>query len=211
MKFSTAIALSVVASATAFAPSSTGINRSTDLSMASNEPSTRLQFIQQIASASVAAVTLIPSNANAAKYGSVGRGSPEVLDPATAIIDDEILASSAVQNAFSSVKGYQSTVCGMKDTLNGNNQADVGPTIRKDLDFVALRADLNTLNSAFDEDTQRGTDRLVRLILQDITELETANKQKEGVARSEKRLNIMVGKLDKLDKAFGDYLAFAGK
>lgn len=69
---------------------------------------------------------------------------------------------------------------------------------------------MNTLNSAFDEDTQRGTDRLVRLIMQDITELETANKQKEGVKRSEKRLGIMFGKLDKLEKAFGDYLAFAG-
>merc|ERR1712127_856874 len=96
----------------------------------------------------------------------------------------------------------------IKATLAGNKQADVGPAIRKDLDFVALRSDLNTLNTAFDEDTQRGTDRLVRLIMQDVTELETANKQKDGVQRSEKRLSIMVGKLAKLNKAFSDYLAF---
>ena len=178
----------------------------------SNEPSTRLQFLQQITTATTAAavtLTFSPSNANAAKYGSFGAGSPEVLDPSTAIIDDEILASEPVQNAFAKVKSYKQTVSSIKSTLESNKQADVGPVIRKDLDFVALRTDLNTLNSAFDEDTQRGTDRLVRLIMQDITELETANKQKEGVARSEKRLNIMMGKLEKLDKAFTEYLAFA--
>merc|ERR1712038_456235 len=102
----------------------------------------------------------------------------------------------------SKVKSYKKTVESIKATLESNKQADVGPIIRKDLDFVALRTDLNTLNTAFDEDTQGGTDRLVRLIMQDITELETANRQKEGVARSEKRLSIMFSKLEKLDKAF---------
>jgi len=38
--------------------------------------------------------------------------------------------------------------------------------------------------------------------------LETANKQKPGVSRSDIRLNIMYGKLDKLNKAFCDYLNF---
>mmetsp|Transcript_11227 Transcript_11227/g.14152 ORF Transcript_11227/g.14152 Transcript_11227/m.14152 type:complete len:215 (-) Transcript_11227:180-824(-) len=213
MKFSTAIVLATAASASAFAPSSqstsTGFKSSTELSMAQTS---RLQFLKTITAGAAAAtlsITSLPQNANAAKYGSFGAGSPEVLDPATAIIDDEILASDAVQNAFSKVKSYQQTVEQIKATLESNKQADVGPVIRKDLDFVALRTDLNTLNTAFDEDTQRGTDRLVRLILQDITELETANKQKEGVSRSEKRLSIMMGKLDKLEKAFGDYLAFA--
>ena len=173
--------------------------------------STRSQFLQQLTTAATAATTLtfLPSNANAAKYGSFGAGSPEVLDPSTAIIDDEILASQPVQNAFAKVKSYKQTVDSIKATLESDKQADVGPVIRKELDFVQLRTDLNTLNSAFDEDTQRGTDRLVRLIMQDITELETANKQKEGVKRSEKRLSIMMGKLDKLSTAFSDYLAFA--
>merc|ERR1719384_35837 len=199
MKYTAAIILATVASASAFAPSTNGVQRGTEL-MAE---STRLQFLQQLTTATTAAasLTFLPQNANAAKYGSFGAGSPEVLDPATAIIDDEILASDTVQNAFSKVKAYKKTVEAIKSTLESNNQADVGPIIRKDLDFVALRTDLNTLNTAFDEDTQRGTDRLVRLILQDITELETANKQKEGVARSEKRLNIMLGKLSKLETA----------
>lgn len=172
-----------------------------------NEPTSRLQFIQQSVAAATA-FTLLPTPANAAKYGSFGAGSPEVLDPATAIIDDEILASEAVQKAFAAVKNYKASVEAMKATLDKDDQADIGPAVRKELDFVQLRTDLNTLNTAFDEDTQRGTDRLVRLIMQDVTELETANKQKAGVKRSEIRLNIMYGKLEKLNKAFSDYLAF---
>jgi len=172
-----------------------------------NEPSSRLQFIQQSVAA-VSAFTLLPNPANAAKYGSFGAGSPEVLDPKSAIVDDEILASEIVQKAVSAVKGYKASTESMKATLSSNGQADIGPVIRSDFDFVKLREDLNTLNTAFDEDTQRGTDRLVRLIMQDVTELETANRQKPGVERSEKRLAIMNGKLDKLSKAFSDYLAF---
>ena len=181
------------------------LTASTEL-MAKSE-SSRLEFMQQSVAA-MSAFALFPSNANAAKYGKVGRGSPEVLDPKSAIVDDEIMASQPVQDAFAAVKTYKSAVVNMKAALDKNNQADIGASVRKDLDLVKLRADLNTLNTAFDEDTQRGTDRLVRLIFQDVNELETANRQKEGVTRSEKRLAIMYGKLEKLNKAFSDYLAF---
>ena len=79
----------------------------------------------------------------------------------------------------------------------------------KSLDFSSLRDTLNVLNTALDEDSQKGTDRLIRAIMQDITELEIANTQKDGIPRSPRRLEIMQGKLSKLDKAFSDYLAFA--
>jgi Fe-S-cluster formation regulator IscX/YfhJ len=178
----------------------------TELSMTKGETS-RLQFIQQSVAAA-AALTILPGNAFAAKYGSFGAGSPEVIDPKEAIVDEEILKSAPVQKAFEAVKTYKAATESMKSELQKNSQADIGPIIRKQFDFVQLRNDLNTLNTAFDEDTQRGTDRVIRLIMQDITELETANKQKEGISRSEKRLQIMFGKLEKLEKAFGDFLAF---
>ena len=94
----------------------------------------------------------------------------------------------------------------MKATLESDPQADIGSAIRRELDFSKLRSDLNAANEAFDEDTQRGTDRIIRVILQDITELETANRQKPGIPRSEIRLGNMKAKLDKLGKAFGEYL-----
>merc|ERR1712157_456901 len=121
----------------------------------------------------------------AAKYGGFGAGSPEVIDPKAAIVDDEILASDAVQKSLTGVKGYLSSVKSMQAALASDGQADIGPTIRKDFDFSQLRQTLNTLNSAFDEDTQ----------------LEASNKVKEGGVRSERRLGIMNGKLTKLAKA----------
>merc|ERR1712071_215169 len=97
----------------------------------------------------------------------------------------------------------------MKNALAADNQADIGPKIRKDFDFSVVRTDLNAINAALDEDTQRGTDRIVRAILQDLTELEITQKQKPGVARSETRLSNVCRKLEKSEKAFDDYLAFA--
>mmetsp|Transcript_18786 Transcript_18786/g.35658 ORF Transcript_18786/g.35658 Transcript_18786/m.35658 type:complete len:205 (+) Transcript_18786:119-733(+) len=168
----------------------------------------RKAFLAQAAGLS-ASLLAAPLPAFAAKYGSIGAGSSAVLDPNEAEIDDDVLKSSAVQGALEKVKGYQSTVQKMKAALDSDDQANLKSYIVKELDFANLRNNLNVLNSAFEEDTQRGTDRLIRAILQDITELETANAQKDGVPRSPRRLEIMQGKLAKLDKAFGDYLAFA--
>lgn len=167
-----------------------------------------MEFLQQSAAA-VAAFSLFPGQANAAKYGGFGAGSPEVIDPKDAIVDEEILKSDSVQKGIAAVRGYKQSVLDMKATLASDSQADIGPKIRKDFDFSVIRTDLNAINAALDEDTQRGTDRIVRAILQDITELEVAQKQKPGVARSETRLGNVNKKLDKLEKSFGDYLAFA--
>lgn len=167
-----------------------------------------MEFLQQ-AGAAVAATLILPGQANAAKYGGFGAGSPEVIDPKDAIVDEDILKSESVQKGIAAVRGYKQSVVDMKATLASDNQADIGPKIRKDFDFSVIRTDLNAINAALDEDTQRGTDRIVRAILQDITELEVTQKQKPGVPRSETRLSNVNKKLDKLEKSFDDYLAFA--
>ena len=145
----------------------------------------------------------------AADYGGFGRGSYSVLDPSDADIDRDIMGSGSVQSALGKVKNYQSKVKEMQASLVADNQANLKRTIVRDFDFAALRDTLNVINQAIDEDSQRGTDRLIRAIMQDLTELEIANTQKDGVPRSPRRLEIMNGKLAKLDKAFNDYLAFA--
>ena len=43
-------------------------------------------------------------------------------------------------------------------------------------------------NTAFSEDTQRGTDRLIRAILQDLTELDRETQVKPGKARAETKV-----------------------
>lgn len=155
------------------------------------------------------AAVSFPGMAQAAKYGAIGAGPTGVLDPKDAIIDDEIFNSSNVQTALKAVKQYAAMVGEMKSSLAANSQVNLGPYLRKEFDFSKLRASLNDLNSAFDEETQRGTDRLIRGIMQDLTELETANAQKEGIERSERRVANMNAKLDKLQTAFNDFLAFA--
>lgn len=200
----------MLGSASAFSPnvSPSISHKSTALSMSTPPTTTRLQFLQTATIATVLSTLPFTAPANAAKYGAFGASSPEVLDPKSAIIDDEILKSEPVQTAIASLRVYLEAVTSIQSELKGNGQADIGPSVRAKFDFGKLRADLNTAGTALDEDTQRGTDRISRLILQDITELETANRQKDGVARSDKRLAIMTKKLDKLVKAFKDYLAF---
>lgn len=171
--------------------------------------STRIEFLQQSVATIAASLTLLPGQASAAKYGGFGAGSPEVVDPKDAIVDDDVLKSDSVQKGLANVRAYKQSVSDMRATLTADSQADIGPKIRKDFDFSLVRTDLNAINAALDEDTQRGTDRIVRGILQDITELEIAQKQKPGVARSETRLKNVCGKLEKLEKGFSDYLAFA--
>lgn len=97
----------------------------------------------------------------------------------------------------------------MLSSLEADSQTNVQEVILKELDLANIRESCNIYNSAFEEDTQRGTDRLIRVIVQDITELEVTNKQKDGIPRSPRRVDAMKGKLEKLDKALSDILAYA--
>ena len=168
----------------------------------------RQNFLATTLATTAAAWATAAAPASAAKYGSFGSGSPEVLVPGEVDIDRDILGSSAVQSALTKIKSYKSVVTGMIGTVQQDPQANLKRTILKELDFAVLRDALNMANTALEEDSQRGTDRLIRVILQDITEIEIANAQKDGVPRSPRRLEILQGKLNKLDQAFTDYLAF---
>ncbi|VEU36579.1 unnamed protein product [Pseudo-nitzschia multistriata] len=204
MKFYLASILALVGSSNAFAPAA---KQSVQTSLQST--SSRGEFMKQIATSFVIAgglSTLAPEPANAG--WATGPGSA-VIDPKESIIDDEIFRTAPVQKALKAVKNYASTVTEMKKALSANSQVDLKPVLRKEFEFSALRSDLNTLNTAFDEDTQRGTDRLIRVILQDLNELEVANAQKEGIPRSDIRLAKMNGKLEKLQTAFDTLLQFS--
>lgn len=85
---------------------------------------------------------------------------------------------------------------------------DLASKVRDTIDVSSLRDSLNKINSVFSEDTQRGTDRLVRLILQDVNELEAASRKRPGVERSDKRVVQISKKLTKLDGAFGEILSY---
>ena len=51
---------------------------------------------------------------------------------------------------------------------------------------------ISQFNTAFSEDTQRGTDRLIRNIIQDVTELQKNSVIKDGKSRSETKVSNII-------------------
>mmetsp|Transcript_87549 Transcript_87549/g.175149 ORF Transcript_87549/g.175149 Transcript_87549/m.175149 type:complete len:207 (-) Transcript_87549:113-733(-) len=171
------------------------------------EASSRREMLSGVGFVGIAASVL--ANPSTAVAGYLNKDSlPEVLAPNAAAVDREVLKSAKVQDALKDVSFFVSVSKEMAKQLEGNNQIDLGPGIRKYFPFDKIRESLNVINEALDEDTQRGTDRLIRNAIQDITELEVANKLKPGIARSDRKVVIMYGKLQKLDTAFSDFLSF---
>ena len=71
-----------------------------------------------------------------------------------------------------------------------------------------IRSSLNKFNEAFAEDTQRGTDRLIRVALQDVTELKKDINIPEGKSRSEVKKVVILKRMASLKKALTDLNAF---
>ena len=78
---------------------------------------------------------------------------------------------------LTSIRKYRDGIASLSSDIKGNPQTDLYSRVRKELDVSSLRDSLNKVNTVFSEDTQRGTDRLVRIILQDVNELEVASRQ----------------------------------
>ena len=152
----------------------------------------------------MAALVAAPFSASAGWLSGPGA---EVLEPNSAAVDKEVLGSAAVQKSLRNTLGYLKAVKQIEAEMNKDPQADVR-TFVKVFAFDKIRTDLNTVNTALDEDTQRGTDRLIRATIQDITEIETSGILKPGIPRSERKIGIIKAKLAKLDAAFTDFLKF---
>ena len=77
------------------------------------------------------------------------------------------------------------------------------------MSFVGdVRTDLNKFNEAFSEDTQRGTDRLIRVVLQDITELKKDAIIADGKTRGDIKVSIIQKRLESTKKALSELIAF---
>jgi hypothetical protein len=171
-----------------------------------NRPVSRAAFVAGLV-ASSAAFLLTPSTAHAAKYGAFGADAATGgLDRSTAEIDAAILSSAAVQDALRTIRAARQQVTQLQQQLTAHPQAVVKSTAVGDP--YQLREAFNRINAAFDEETQRNTDRLIRTVVQDLLEIDTAAAQKEGIARSPRRLEAVQQKLAKLARTLDDFLAF---
>jgi len=126
----------------------------------------------------------------------------EIVKAADVVLDQEALNSGPVKKALDEFKGYAVGIVKLKQALEANDQADIASTLKKDYDFVKVRATFNALTPIWDEDTQRGVDRLTRGVLQDLVETEAAAKFNEAGKRTPKKLALTIAKLDKLDGEF---------
>jgi hypothetical protein len=136
----------------------------------------------------------------------------DIVKAKDAVLDEEALASAPVKKALEEFKGYAGGMVQLKAELEKNDQIDIASVLRKDYDLLKVRGTFNALAAVWDEDTQRATDRIMRSILQDLVEVETAAKLVDG-KRSPKKLKLTNEKLVKLDQNFRKLFSYliAGK
>lgn len=131
----------------------------------------------------------------------------EVLAPKDAELVEDVANNENVKAGKTALKNYISIAQSLCQDLKQDAQLDVRSRL-KELGSADVRTNLNKFNEAFSEDTQRGTDRLIRVALQDITELKKDSVVKDGKQRSDIKRDILVKKLDSVSKALTDLAAF---
>ncbi|CAM9831696.1 unnamed protein product [Ectocarpus sp. 12 AP-2014] len=178
----------------------------------SAEPQSRQAFLQQ----GVAGVLSLAGIAALSQPASAGGLSPVsnsdkwagVLDPRSAVKDSTKMASDGVKKDLAALKTYQSATKDISDALAKDPQANVLPKVQEAFKFAEFRQVLNEVNDVFDEETQRGTDLIIRNMLQDALELSQASKMKPDVPRSARKVEVLTKKLKKLDQAFDTLNAY---
>ena len=99
----------------------------------------------------------------------------------------EELAKPEVQAGLKNLQATRDKINALYDGFKQNQNLQLTASISS-FSIVKLRDDLNKLTTALDEDTQIKTDKIVRVIIQDLVELEQATKLKEGTDRTPKRV-----------------------
>lgn len=107
-------------------------------------------------------------------------------DAGVVTIDKEQLAKPELQAGLKDLAANKGKVEALYAGFKENNNLQLSASIQS-FSIVKLRDDLNKLTLALDEDTQLKTDKLVRVIIQDLVELEQATRLKEGAARTPKK------------------------
>ncbi len=157
---------------------------------------------KSISIGAMAAISALSINAAtpayAANYGGFGKGATAVISPKDAVV---LEVTADVKSGADSLSKYIASVKSIRADLAKNPNADLVSSMKSSLQSAPLRDTLNKFNSAFDEDTQKGTDRLIRVALQDVTELQREVLVKEGKARSESKAAIVDKRLSALEDA----------
>merc|ERR1719231_118041 len=162
-----------------------------------------------VAAAAAAAVAgARPGTAYAAKYdklGGFGSGDFEVTDPTKAILEgDKARLKSLNDKMLNYLKACQLA----KQSVAQDQNSDIVPFLTKAYVVSDMRPVLNEISLMFDEDSQRGLDRLNRKVINDVYSLLSdvapfkQNKDSTGkLPRSGRRVETLVSKLADLEAA----------
>ena len=107
-------------------------------------------------------------------------------DAGVVAIDKEQLAKPELQAGLKDLVATQGKINTLFESYKADNNVQLTAQLQS-FSIVKLRDDLNKLTLALDEDTQIKTDKLVRVIIQDLVELDQATKLKEGAQRTPKK------------------------
>lgn len=148
-----------------------------------------------------------PNVVLAANYGGFGSTYAEVIDPKDAQLAEGGVTDEAKQG-LTAIRSYISTIQSAKEDLAKDSNVELYARLQKSLDPSVVRTSLNKFNTAFSEDTQRGTDRLIRLVLQDLTELDRETQVKPGKERAPTKTAIIFKRLTATEDALTSLSAF---
>ena len=156
-----------------------------------------------------AALGLGASGAAPAWAGYVTSLGIVTTSPKDAERDDELFATKQVQDGIAGLKGYQTAAKSLQASFEKDKNMALIPAIRKEFDFAAVRDNLNTVATVFDDQTQLTIDRQNRAVLYDLTELENAARFKKGeTERTVKKVENVNKWFVKLDTDLNTLLAY---
>jgi hypothetical protein len=201
------------ASTVAFRASSRVFTRNTCVSMSQDnaqiKPKNAMKLATGLLSLFSGAIISTSTPVYAATYGGFGKGSPLVLDPKASVLNTEANTED-VKAALTDMTAYTKTIVDLKEKLLVDGNVDVS-SYMKDLGKGKMRTTLNKFNTAFDEETQKGTDRLIRNVLQDLTELDRELSVKNGKKRAEPKVEASLKRLEAAETSLNDLAAFYNK
>ncbi|GAB0495273.1 hypothetical protein MMPV_006572 [Pyropia vietnamensis] len=137
-----------------------------------------------------------------------GFNAPEAIQPGDIAKDVEALSSESVKGAIKKLAGYRDAAAALRQDFKADPQLAVGTKARALFTISDLRNVLNEVDSVFDEESQKETDRVVRRIIQDVEELETSAAVRPGTPRTPKKIDRVERWFEKLDSDFERLLSF---
>eukprot|EP00607_Mallomonas_marina_P004198 CAMPEP_0182429072 /NCGR_PEP_ID=MMETSP1167-20130531/25491_1 /TAXON_ID=2988 /ORGANISM="Mallomonas Sp, Strain CCMP3275" /LENGTH=178 /DNA_ID=CAMNT_0024612385 /DNA_START=137 /DNA_END=673 /DNA_ORIENTATION=- len=176
--------------------------------MASGDASRNMKVATGVL-AFMSSLSLTVSPVIAANYGGFGSKYTAVIDPKEAVLNPDTSSSDVVKEGIEGLKALKSSIKALQDDLAKDSQMNLVARLKSDFKIGEMRTTLNKFNTAFSEETQLASDRLIRNFLQDVTELQRESIIKEGKTRADtklkainKRLSAAAATLDELSSFY---------